>query len=337
MPELGTTRALRMAFAGARALIRRQPLALSLEVTHSCTCHCAHCDKGGAIPGEVLAPPGRFGEIVRELQPLFAQISGGEPLLRGDILEIVRAVRIRPGIPYVVFVTNASLLTEEIYLDLKQLGVDEFSISLDFPDERHDENRRFPGLYARLDSLTPRLAAHGNRDITLISVIRSDNLEDLPGLAEHAARWNVAINFTAYTSLRTQDPSLSVRGPEQLALLERQIESLIAMKRRTGRIFTAESVLHRYYDYFASDSNLPPCRAGVRSLVVNPDGRFAPCAMQPVAFDTRDELIRCFSHSNTCGGCLVSLRANTERSLSRMVTDGWKSLGQIRAARNRHG
>ncbi len=128
--------------------------------------------------------------------------------------------------------TNASLLTEEIYLDLKRLGVDEFSISLDFPDERHDANRVLPGLYAHLQDLIPKLAAHGNRDITLISVIRADNLDDLPALAEHAVRWNVAINFTAYTSLRTNDPSKSVRGAEPLALLRRQIDSLIQIKRR---------------------------------------------------------------------------------------------------------
>jgi MoaA/NifB/PqqE/SkfB family radical SAM enzyme len=333
MPNLDNARALRMAFQGARALASGRPLALSLEVTHSCTCDCAHCDKGGAIVGEKLAPPERFGSIVRELEPLFAQISGGEPLLRRDIHEIVRAVRLRPGYPYVVFVTNASLLTEEIYLDLKRLGVDEFSISLDFPDERHDANRVLPGLYAHLQDLIPKLAAHGNRDITLISVIRADNLDDLPALAEHAVRWNVAINFTAYTSLRTNDPSKSVRGAEGLALLRRQIDSLIRIKRRSGRVFTAESVLNRYYEYFAHDSNLPPCRAGIRSLVVNPDGRLAPCAMQPVSFDTREELVRCFSRSNQCGGCLVSLRANTERTVSQMVADGWRSLRQIRAAR----
>lgn len=334
MPNLSSARAIQMAFYGARNLMLRRPLALSLEVTHSCTCHCAHCDKGGMIPGEVLAPPARFGLIVRELMPLFAQISGGEPLLRADIYEIVRAIRIRPGYPYVVFVTNASLLTEEIYLELKRLGVDEFSVSLDFPDERHDANRRLPNLYRRLDSLIPKLASYGNRDITLISVIRADNLIDLPALAEHAVRWNVAINFTAYTNLRTQDPSKSVRGTEPLALLRRQLDSLIEFKRRTGRIFTAESVLNRYYDFFANDSNLPPCHAGIRSLVVNPDGRLAPCAMQPFAFNTREELVREFSRSNSCGGCLVSLRANTERSVPQMITDGWKSLQQIRASRN---
>ncbi len=329
MPNLSGFRLLKFVNRSAVSLVRKRVLAMSLEVIHSCNCHCKHCDKGGMIPGERLAPPRRFGELVRELKPVVAQISGGEPLLRKDILDIVRAVKPGSGMPYLVFVTNARLLTEEKYRALKDAGVDEFSISLDYPDERHDENRGAPGLYRHLDKLLPRLAAYGNRDITLISVIREDNLQDLPALAEHALKWNVLINFSAYTPLRTQDRSKSVQA-EQLKFLRQQIDYLIDFKRKTGRIFTTESTLNRYYEFFANGSYIPNCRAGIRSLVVNPDGRLAPCAMQHVSYDTREELIEKFSRQNRCGGCLVSLRANTEKSVATLLKDGWLSLKQMR-------
>lgn len=335
MPNVTTSRALQFAFHGGRNIIQNRPLAMSLEITHSCNCHCHHCDKGGVIPGEVLAPPKRFGDLVRELKPLVAQISGGEPLLRKDVFEILREIRNEGSLPHIVFVTNARLLTEEKYLELKEAGVDEFSISLDFPDDRHDTNRGLPNLYKHLDSLIPRLAAHENHDITMISVIRNDNLEDLPALAEHAIKWNVVINFTSYTPLRTDDKGLSVTGEEQLALLRKQIDYLIDFKRRTGRIFTTETTLNRYYDFFRNGSTIPHCRAGYRSLVVNPDGRVAPCAMQPYSFDTQKDLINNFSRTNTCGSCYVSLRANTEKSLGVMINDGIKALKQMR--RNSNG
>jgi MoaA/NifB/PqqE/SkfB family radical SAM enzyme len=41
------------------------------------------------------------------------------------------------------------------YRLLKSLGVDEFTISLDFPDERHDENRGRHGLYNHLNEMIP--------------------------------------------------------------------------------------------------------------------------------------------------------------------------------------
>ena len=328
-----TKTALQFVARGAFNLIRRRPLAMSLEIIHSCNANCRHCDKGGMIPGEVLAPPERFGAVVRTLKPLVAQISGGEPLLREDVFDIVAEIK-RPGrLPYLVFVTNAWLLNEERYLKLKELGVDEFSISLDFPDERHDENRGIPGLYEHLSETLPRLAAYGNEDITLISVIREETVPELPALAEHALRWNVRINFSAYTSLRTGDTSKMVRQDE-LAFLRKQIDYLIEFKRKTGRIFTSEYVLNRYYEFFANEGYLPNCRAGYRSLVVNPDGRLAPCAMKHVSFDTRKELLENFSASNTCGGCYVSLRANTEKSAWRQLLDGLELLRMQKTARN---
>jgi len=41
---------------------------------------------------------------------------------------------------------------------LRAAGVDQFSVSLDFPDERHDEFRLHPGLFKHLSEIVPRLA-----------------------------------------------------------------------------------------------------------------------------------------------------------------------------------
>jgi MoaA/NifB/PqqE/SkfB family radical SAM enzyme len=329
MPQIKLGKALGLLAKGARNLALKRPLAVSFEITHSCNCNCVQCDKGGRIADEVLASPARFGEMARELRPLIAQISGGEPLLRDDIDEIITQVRTqgKPGLT--VLVTNAKLLTEELYLHLKEVGIDEFSISLDYPDERHDRNRRSPGLYRHLDELLPRLAHYGHKDITLISVIREQTLDDIPKIAEHALKWDVAVNFSAYTTLRTHDPSLAV-PQERLELLRRQIDFLIDFKRRTGRVFTTESVLNRYYEFFANGSRINGCRAGERCLVVNPDGMMAPCAMfHTQSFPTQKELIENFSKTNTCGGCYVSMRANAEKSIGTLLKDAWGSFRQF--------
>jgi MoaA/NifB/PqqE/SkfB family radical SAM enzyme len=208
--------------------------------------------------------------------------------------------------------------------------VDEFSISLDFPDERHDENRGAPGLYQHLSELIPNLTRHGKNDITLVSVIREQNLNDLPALAEHTIKWNTKINFSAYTTMRTGDVSLSVQ-PEHLALLRKQIDYLIEFKRKTGRIFTSESILNRYYEFFANGSNIPNCKAGYRCLVVNPDGKMTPCALQyTLSYNTQKELIENFSKNNTCSKCYVSMRANTEKSFTTLIKDSWALFRQIR-------
>jgi MoaA/NifB/PqqE/SkfB family radical SAM enzyme len=330
MSDINHKSAFRLSYQGIYNLIHKKPLAISLEITHSCNCNCRHCDKGGIIDNEELAPPQRFKELVRELRPLFAQISGGEPLLRSDVYDIIKAIKVWGGPPHIVFVTNAQLLDKEKYLELKKIGVDEFSISLDYPDQRHDKNRRVPGLYEHLDELIPELAHYNNNDITLISVIRKENIDDLPALAEHAVKWNVAINFSTYTPLRTGDHTKSISTEEELRRLRKQIDYLIDFKRKTKRVFTTETVLKRYYDFFANGSYMPDCRAGYRSLVINPDGRLVPCAMQKKPFNTQTELISNFSKANTCGGCYVSMRANTEKSIGLLLKDGLSVFRQKR-------
>jgi MoaA/NifB/PqqE/SkfB family radical SAM enzyme len=70
------------------------------------------------------------------LQPVVVQISGGEPLMREDLCEIVRNVKQANSLPYIILVSSWTLMTPERYLELREAGVDQFSVSLDFADSR---------------------------------------------------------------------------------------------------------------------------------------------------------------------------------------------------------
>ncbi len=121
------------------------------------------------------------------------QISGGEPLLRKDIVDVVKAIKQSKGVPYLIFVTNETLLNEDVCLQLHEAGVNQLSVSLDFPDERHDEFRRQPGLYKHLERTIPKLASFSHRDIILNTAITKANLKDILPLAQKAMNWDVFI------------------------------------------------------------------------------------------------------------------------------------------------
>ncbi len=300
------------------------PWAISIEVTHNCTANCLHCDKGEAIADEKQASPGEYRRIVDSIRPLVVQISGGEPLMRKDILDIVRRQKNPGRLPVIVFVTNASLLTEEIYDDLKRSGVDQFSISLDYPDKRHDENRRVPGLFARLDNLIPGLTARGNDDITMITAVHRRNYATLPGMLAVVQRWGARYNLSMYTAGRTGNSDLLISSSEDLAAFRKILDGLIEQRRKGARFFSTEAVMNRYYSFFANNASAGRCRAGIRSLVVNPDGSLCPCAMKKTtAFATHGEMKKAFSKSNTCDNCYISLRANTEKPFRELVRDIW--------------
>ena len=310
--------------------IFRKPWAISIEVTHNCTANCEHCDKGEKIKNEIQATPEEYRRIYEEVRPLMVQISGGEPLLRKDILDIVRIFKNPGHLPYIVFITNASLLTEEKYLQLKEAGVDQFSISLDFPDERHDENRHIPGLFKHLNELIPKITAYGNNDITMITAVTRKNYPYLLDNLHLVQEWGAGLNISMYTAGRTGNRDLLITSPEDLAAFRKILDQIIVEKRNGACIFSTEAVLNRYYEFFENGSSTGRCKVGIRSLVVNPDGSLCPCAMnKDINFTTHEALKNEFAHNNTCDECFISLRANTEKSLGEIVRDVWASRSRI--------
>ncbi len=311
---------------GLRSLhnyVTNRPLVISFEVTHSCTCDCLHCDRGGPEEEDNLLEPEDYTTLVSLLNPSIVQVSGGEPLLRSDVLDVVKAIKSRSKfMPYIIFVTNASLLNEEKYIRLRESGVDRFSFSLDFPDERHDGFRRHPGLYAHLNEIVPRLAELGYDDIALNSAITRVNMPYLIDLADKAKEWGVAISYSAYGSLRTGDESFSIYSGEDLEMLRQRIRRIIQLKKEGRRILNPVSQLMKTYEFF-KNGRIPDCKAGRRFLVVRPNGYLIPCSMRPHnrLYSTREEMLKKFSKHNSCEKCYVAIRAYSDKSFEEMVKD----------------
>ena len=95
MSNFSPSDAARAVWGGVRSYITNRPLVVSFEVTLSCNCNCRHCDLGGIIKDEKQIKPDEFARLTRSLNPPLVQISGGEPLLRKDIVDIVRAIKSR--------------------------------------------------------------------------------------------------------------------------------------------------------------------------------------------------------------------------------------------------
>ena len=298
-----------------------KPTVLSFEVTLSCVARCKHCDTGGYKPNEQRLAPEEFTKYVKELKPAAVQLSGGEPLLREDLPDVARAVKNGSSMPYLIVVSNAYLLNEQRYLELREAGADRFSISLDFPDERHDEFRRLPGLYAHLEKLIPKLASHGNRDIAMNSAITGANFPYLRELADKAHEWGVDISYSAYSIRRTGDPQYSIFGEGNLEKLRESIEEIIELKRERGGILNPTSVLRDTYKFF-KDEGIPGCKAGLRFLVVRPDGTINACSMyRDRRYKSQKEMLEDFTKNNECKDCYVAIRAYSDKSLWSLAKD----------------
>src|SRR5690242_6075754 len=136
-----------------------RPYVVSWNLTYRCNLACEHCylDAGGSpqVDSESFADRSELGtaECFRVIEDIAAFapecvtiLTGGEPLLRRDILDIVRRAAER-GL-WVVVGTNGVSITENLARRLADAGARGLSLSLDALDpDRHDRFRMVRGAW----------------------------------------------------------------------------------------------------------------------------------------------------------------------------------------------
>lgn len=303
--------------------IFKRPFCVSFEVTHNCNAKCDHCHLGDKV-NENKASPQQLGEICRQLNPVLAQISGGEPLLRKDLEEIVKNFKNPNRAPYIDITTNGALLTKKRYLSLLEAGIDVFGISLDYPDLRHDKFRGIPGLFNRIENLIKDISSDGDIPITFICTIQNDNFRDLERMVELANDWKVKINFSSYTWLRTNNKDYLI-SENNLPEFKKIVEKLIILKNKYNNILTSEYLFYKMIEYFEK-RGMPNCKTGEKFFNVNPDGSFSPCGLIIKNYKSQKELRNKFLTEINCQDCFTSIRGNTEKPLWYLLKDNFNFL-----------
>lgn len=105
------------------------PVSMLIEVCHTCNEKCIHC----CLPehnnrGLTVFQYEKIFDQMVEAGTLFVILTGGEPFMRNDFLDIVKSAR--DHYLSVTIFTNGTLLTKKIILELKKLFVQEVHISL---------------------------------------------------------------------------------------------------------------------------------------------------------------------------------------------------------------
>ncbi|NMA84817.1 MAG: radical SAM protein [Epulopiscium sp.] len=132
---------------------RLAPISTYVAVTNKCMYHCWHCSANKSITSAKQNSQSDFTTkelltIVEELQRLGVGIigfTGGEPLLRKDLEQIIASIQ--PSSTSFIFTTGFQL-TYERALSLKEAGLFGIAISIDSIDsKRHDMMRGYDGAY----------------------------------------------------------------------------------------------------------------------------------------------------------------------------------------------
>ena len=157
------------------------PLALIAELTHRCPLHCVYCSNPLELTQRPTELPiedwSRVFQEAAALGVLQADFTGGEPLTRPDVLELIRAAR-SAGL-YVNLITSGLPLDESRLEALVAAGLDHFQLS--FQGAREEIAQEISGTKAHAQKLRVLewLKRH-HVAVTLNFVIHRRNIDQLP-------------------------------------------------------------------------------------------------------------------------------------------------------------
>ncbi len=157
-------------------------------VTERCNLRCVHCYEGGRELPEELSTQEMF-RVVDKLyeagKPL-TFISGGEPLLRRDIMEVLSKLK-ELGFR-VILSTNGTKVTREVAERLSSIGVDNVAIPLYGPEDFHDSFTRVQGSHRKvINSL--RLLSELGVGLTVKTVVARSVIPHLDYIFDVAERY----------------------------------------------------------------------------------------------------------------------------------------------------
>ncbi len=266
----------RLAMKYYRNVFLRRPVSVNLEVTKRCNAACDFCDYWKTKKETVLND---YGPIVKKIDPMMITITGGEPLLRTDLAEILRGLKRAMPVSYLAMITNASLLTVEKAKELSDAGLNQISISLDFIDNRHDKSRGIPGLWQHISEVTPKLPAFGFDAVNLNWIVMEQNFDQTLAVEAKAREWGVRVSYSSYCDLKSMNNGhfLSQSNLEKFPGI---IKELLALKRRYKTIRSSDyflSLMPRYYNH----QHIGGCPAGLRWVQITPEGWYKPCSELP--------------------------------------------------------
>ncbi len=176
-----------------------------LHVTQACNLQCRTCyswrenrnDRKQELSLEEME--GILSELSRNgLKTLV--ISGGEPLMRRDLPEILRLAKQRYQIPKIVLITNGTLVTPKIAERLAP-WVDEVSVSLDGPEEAINAYIRGRGNFDRAIRGVRFFRDASVKSVSLLSTLTHYNLPYVSDFRDLAEQLGVGLSFSMFVGV----------------------------------------------------------------------------------------------------------------------------------------
>jgi PqqA peptide cyclase len=251
------------------------PLALIAEVTHRCPLHCVYCSNPLQLAGtseelstaewaSVFSQGGKLGV-------LHAHFTGGEPLARTDLTELIAAAR-AAGL-YTNLITSGLGLNDQRLQALVDAGLDHIQIS--FQDSREEAANWIAGAKAHAHKIELSRAIRRHKIAFTVNLVvhrqNLDHLEEMIAFIEQLNPERVEIAHTQYYGWALANRAALMPTHAQL---ERAVAIVTEAEKRLAGRMRIDSVVPDYYAKYPK-----ACMGGWgrRLMLINPAGKVLPC------------------------------------------------------------
>ena len=251
---------------------------------------------------------------------MLVTFTGGEPTLRRDLEDLVAEVDRAISLKYITLITHGAMLTMERAQSLWDAGVNQFNISLDYLDERHDRAARHSRTRReRFCASFRRCATHGIDDMRFNTVIKNDNLDQIMPIVRRAAALGVGRELQRVHRLEERQPRFPHRRRTRSRRSRTSFAELLAFKRRNRGVITNSDYYLEQIPRYLRGEMTEPCHSGIRTIHIDPTGHVKRCPDFPTDFHWRD-----FKRYKPvdCNACYYACRGEAQAPLrlSRVAT-----------------
>ncbi len=269
----------------AKSAERFVPLVMSWNVTRECNMKCSHCYINATekkLSNELSTQEGKdlMDQICQVSKPLLI-LSGGEPLLRPDIYELIRygsSKGLKMGLG-----SNGSLIDETVAAKLKAAGIATVSISLDshIPSQ-HDEFRGVAGSWEKAVNAC-KVLRKNNVLVQINTTLTQQNynqIDDIMSLAEEIGVENFHLFFLVPTGRGAKLEDIS---PQKYEDMITNTFAKVAKHKLNVRPSCAPQFM-RIAKGMGLDMRqwVRGCLAGLYYCRIYPNGDVTPCPYLPI-------------------------------------------------------
>jgi len=264
------------------------------EITHSCNLQCSFCYVKPTYTRHRIKGDFKLSkEIIdraKEINVTKIILSGGEPLLRKDIFDIIRYSK--KNMDKVYITTNGILIDKKIAQRLKNSGIDMVSVSIESSEEKIHDSLRGKGTFKKSIKALRNLkdAGFNKESLNITATINKKNISTLQKLIDFAEKIGVSMNYSFFQPIARGkiNKDLAFTPEDYLKF----VYKLVKVTKEKHKLKTNEFVKNNITQGKISNKMVPSiknhCGMVEKLLGIKESGDLVPCHM---FFSTNDSKV----------------------------------------------